>query len=233
MINNNSYWYLGTAADNQFMYAPSPVSSGSLATSRGNAYGVRVLVTLSADALLTAEKVGTKTITGGNTASYGGDQTYNVWGIKKQGITVDIVDPVWEAINSAGEIGKADITTDASGNVTATMTLIGKDKYFKESILGVDDVHVTVDGVNDITSTAPDMEKTLSLPEYIKSDGAGGYATTTPDDEDLIGVRYTFSLTGLRESDETFFGKRDEFNDDHSTGRPYREYSGELKLKIL
>ena len=232
MINNNSYWYLGTAADNQFMYAPSPVSSGSLATSRGNAYGVRVLVTLSADALLTAEKVGTKTITGGNTASYGGDQTYNVWGIKKQGITVDIVDPIWEARNAAGETGRVDITTDANGNVSATMTLIGKDKYFKESLLNVEDIQISVDGVADITSTAPDLVKTLSLPEYIKSNGAGGYVATTPDDKDLIGVRYSFSITGFKETDDTFFGNRADYNADNTIGRPYREYSGEMSISI-
>ncbi|MEI3401490.1 MAG: hypothetical protein V8R51_03820 [Clostridia bacterium] len=40
-----------------------------------------MLVTLSADALFDAEKTGTKTITGGNMATYGGNQTYNCWAI--------------------------------------------------------------------------------------------------------------------------------------------------------
>lgn len=43
--------------------------------------GVRILVTMSSDILITSEKVGTKTVTGGNITTYGGDQTYNVWNI--------------------------------------------------------------------------------------------------------------------------------------------------------
>ena len=45
------------------------------------AYGLRIIVTLESDAQFSATKVGTKTITGGNTTKYGGDQTYNVWNI--------------------------------------------------------------------------------------------------------------------------------------------------------
>ena len=51
------------------------------------AFGVRVLVTLSSDVIL--EKTGTKTLTGGNMTAYGGDQTYNVWNIKKEQTSTD------------------------------------------------------------------------------------------------------------------------------------------------
>ena len=46
------------------------------------AFGVRVLVTLSSSVLFYGEKAGTKTLTGGNMSSFGGNQTYNVWNIK-------------------------------------------------------------------------------------------------------------------------------------------------------
>lgn len=45
--------------------------------------GLRILVTLSSDVKITKEKVGTKTLTGGNMSTLGsGNQTYNVWNIK-------------------------------------------------------------------------------------------------------------------------------------------------------
>lgn len=147
-------------------------------------------------------------------------------------IVVDVVDPIWKVQNAAGQNGKVDVTTDANGNVTASMTLIGTDKYFKQSTLTKDDIQIKVDGVADITSTAPDLVKSLSTAIYIKLDASGNYVETTSSDPDVIGVKYTFTISGFKESDITFFANRADYNTNPETGRPCREYSGDMTIII-
>lgn len=46
------------------------------------AFGVRILITLSSDIQFSSIRTGTKTLTGGNMDTYGGNQTYNCWEIQ-------------------------------------------------------------------------------------------------------------------------------------------------------
>ena len=77
--NYSLYWYCE---------ARDPFANYFISTERReisancyDAYGIRMLVTLSSDVLIS--KTGTKTLTGGNMDTYGGEQTYNVWNIKE------------------------------------------------------------------------------------------------------------------------------------------------------
>ena len=81
MVENYSYYWLSAAHTSYDVYYVNP-SNRAVSYDINIAFGVRVLVSLSSDVLFTAEKTGTKTITGGNMGTYGGDQTYNCWGIQ-------------------------------------------------------------------------------------------------------------------------------------------------------
>ena len=80
MIENYSYYWICTTYSNYSMYSILP-NVRSIDGSGGTAYGVRVVITLSTDAKFESTKAGTKTVTGGNTSKYGGNQTYNVWNL--------------------------------------------------------------------------------------------------------------------------------------------------------
>ena len=77
MIENYSYYWLSSADDSYFVYRVSPRSR--YVRSNHDACGTRVVVSLESNVQFISTKAGTKTVTGGNTTAYGGDQTYNVW----------------------------------------------------------------------------------------------------------------------------------------------------------
>ena len=84
MIDNYSqYCWIATAKNDGRLYCI--ISSGRYVTGfgggTGNTPGIRVIITLDSNVQFTATKAGTKTVTGGNMDTYGGDQTYNVWDI--------------------------------------------------------------------------------------------------------------------------------------------------------
>ena len=79
MIDNNSYYWLSSADYTNNVYNVNP--EGRIVNYNGASFGVRVVISLDFNAQFKATKVGTKTVTGGNTSTYGGDQTYNVWDI--------------------------------------------------------------------------------------------------------------------------------------------------------
>ena len=79
MVDNYSYYWLSAAYHSNSLYFVHPLYRG-VNYYNDDAFGVRVLVSLTSEVKL--EKAGTKTVTGGNTTTYGGDQTYNVWNIK-------------------------------------------------------------------------------------------------------------------------------------------------------
>ncbi len=123
---------------------------------------------------------------------------------------VDIVDPVWTVEN----VQK--VTDSTTGKITATMDLYGTDKYYASNSLTADKIQVIVDGV-DITSEENKTQITRTLTKV----------------EDLAyGVHYKFTLTDLEESDELFKAERDKYATDASTGRVYREYSGNTTIII-
>lgn len=80
MVDNYSYYWLSAANNTNYVCNVSP-NYRAVRSNFDRAFGVRVLVSLSSDVRFTGEKSGTKTITGGNTTTYGGDQIYNVWEI--------------------------------------------------------------------------------------------------------------------------------------------------------
>ena len=80
LIENNSYYWLTYAYSSGFVYFASPYNCNVNFNGK-NTFGVRSIVTLSSNAKFNVEKAGTKTVTGGNMDTYGGDQTYNVWDI--------------------------------------------------------------------------------------------------------------------------------------------------------
>ena len=86
MVENYSYYWLSetTGMSGMIQVIPGNRTVNSFQQLTGCAQGVRVLVTLSPDAQFTKQKVGTKTTTGGNMDTYGGNQIYNVWGIKTE-----------------------------------------------------------------------------------------------------------------------------------------------------
>ena len=78
MIENYSDYWLSTAAGS---YDICCVYSNMRVVSNNStlAFRIRTVVTLSSNAQFLTTKAGTKTVTGGNMDTYGGEQTYNVW----------------------------------------------------------------------------------------------------------------------------------------------------------
>ena len=83
IIDNNSFYMLYTPYDSYDMCRVHPSMRYIYTGMENIAFGVRILITLSSDAKI--EKVGTKTLTGGNMDTYGGNQTYNVWSLGNPG----------------------------------------------------------------------------------------------------------------------------------------------------
>ena len=80
MIENYLYYWLSSALNSAYVYRVNPYGR-SVDSSGSYAFGVRAVVSLKSNVQFTATKAGTKTVTGGNTSTYGGNQTYNVWDI--------------------------------------------------------------------------------------------------------------------------------------------------------
>ena len=81
MVENYSHYWLSAAYYSYSVCRVDPYSR-NLAINGNYALGVRPIVSLRSDVKFTATKTGTKTLTGGNMNIYGGEQTYNVWGIQ-------------------------------------------------------------------------------------------------------------------------------------------------------
>ena len=83
IIDNYSYYWLTDAYDTNSLYYFLPGSRCLTYSGTGTKInvGIRLLVTLSPDVLFNSEKTGTKTLTGGNMDTFGGNQTYNCWSI--------------------------------------------------------------------------------------------------------------------------------------------------------
>ena len=125
---------------------------------------------------------------------------------------VDVVDPIWEAKNVTK---KVDGTT---GKMTVTMDLYGTDKYYDKdrNALTAEKIQLWVDGV-DITASGSTAELKRTLTKV----------------EDLeYGIHYKFELSGIEETDAKFNEQRSKYETNKSTGRVYREYSGDMKVII-
>ena len=165
LIDNYSYYFVATNANKDRLYASNPESTENnfIFNSNflgSNALGIRMIVTLSSDVLFNPEKTGTKTLTGGNMDTYGGDQTYNCWSIATGGISdgkhntskeqtfelghVDFIKPRIEKESSVRDVEAK----------TETITFNVVDKYLDTTkILTADDIKVLVDGEEATTLT--------------------------------------------------------------------------------
>ncbi len=128
---------------------------------------------------------------------------------------VDVVNPVWEAKNVRKII---DSTT---GKMKVSMDLYGTDKYYKENSLTADKVQLWVDGVNVTASgSSTDIVKSLTKVEDLSENGLN------------YGIHYKLEISGLEETDSKFNEQRNKYATNTASGRVYREYSGEMKVRI-
>ena len=80
MIENYSDYWLSSAYNSYLVCSVRPIGR-YVSYINTYAYGLRAVVSLKSNVQFTATKARTKTVTGGNTSKYGGNQTYNVWDI--------------------------------------------------------------------------------------------------------------------------------------------------------
>ena len=128
---------------------------------------------------------------------------------------VDVVNPVWEAKNVRKII---DSTT---GKMKVSMDLYGTDKYYKENSLTAEKVQLWIDGVNVTASgSSTDIVKSLTKVEDLSENGLN------------YGIHYKLEISGLEETDSKFNEQRSKYATNTASGRVYREYSGEMKVRI-
>ena len=201
IIDNNSYYWFSEAYNDYSTYSMNIHNRQMLINSDLN-FGIRMLVTLSPDVLLSTKKTGIKTLTGGNMDTYGGNQTYNCWNIVTETSNtpaiVDVVDPVWKVEN---------INVNNT-NKKLTVDLIATDKHFTgvaNSTLTTDDITLAVDGDENANNV---ITKTLSTPTFSTNSATG-----------LKEIKYTLTLENWEESAK-------------QSGKSYKEYSGYAKITI-
>ena len=173
MIENYSYYWLSSAYNSNYIYRVYPDYRGvSGFYSRED--GLRAVVTLESKVQFTATKAGTKTVTGGNTTEYGGEQTYNVWEIKtkeqgEEGTVVDVVDPIISltenGLSSRNEENSIDTTEK-----TVTVIIQGEDKYLAQGNLlekeYIDKIKVQIEDYNgNIIEDASAQNLTITKPD--------------------------------------------------------------------
>ena len=148
VVDNYTFYWLSAAGYGDFdVYNFNP-DLRVIGSWDDSALGVRVLVTLSSDSLFSSEKAGTKTVTGGNTTTYGGNQTYNVWNLYEP-------IPTWQA---------SSINIDQASQ-TATIEITGTDANYASNTLTAGNITVHVNG----TATTSGITKTLSAATPIEN----------------------------------------------------------------
>lgn len=194
IVDNYSFYWLCEAQD-QFSNFVTWVEEREISANCSDAYGIRMLVTLSSDVLIS--KTGTKTLTGGNMNTYGGEQTYNVWNIKQgendteqevssDPVIVDVVDPAFEIESSQVDIEG----TLNSGISKATLIITGTDKYLKDATLrSAETLKVLVNGEEKTEGITKTLGEISDLTEERIIDGV---STTVK-----YGEKYTITVTGF------------------------------------
>ncbi len=174
MIENYSYYWLSYAFNSYSVYSVTPNYRYLNGNNNDLACGVRAVVSLKSNAQFTAKKTGTKTVTGGNTTTYGGNQTYNVWDIKtkeqwEEEIVVDVVDPIISVtengLSSRNEENSIDTTEK-----TVTVVIQGEDKYLAQGNLldqeYIDKIKVQIEDYNgNIIEDASAQELKITKPD--------------------------------------------------------------------
>ena len=132
---------------------------------------------------------------------------------------VDVVDPVWRVENLQKTVNST------TGKLTATMDIYGTDKYFKQSTLTADQIQLWVDGVNITASgSTAKISRTLTKVKDFTEQRDGKTVT--------YGIHYKYTITDLEEADALFNAERAKYAANTSTGRAYREYSGDMSIVI-
>ena len=137
---------------------------------------------------------------------------------------VDVVDPIWK-LN--GDIEKT--VNPTTGEISVSMDIYGTDKYYKQDTLTAEQIQLWVDGIN-ITAegSTTEVTRTLTKVEDLKETRT----VNGVQQQVTYGVHYKLTLSGIKETDESFFAERAKYNTNPATGRPYREYSGTMRLVI-
>ncbi len=120
IIDNYNEYMLAEAYDPEWMYSVDIPNTQAIVHTRGESKSIRMLVTLSPDVLFNSQKTGTKTLTGGNMNTYGGDQTYNCWSI---------------ATDSTSGSGSGSGTNNANNTSKETEFEIGHVDFIKPRII--------------------------------------------------------------------------------------------------
>ena len=137
---------------------------------------------------------------------------------------VDVVDPIWK-LN--GDIEKT--VNPTTGEISVSMDIYGTDKYYKQDTLTAEQIQLWVDGIN-ITAegSTTEVTRTLTKVEDLKETRT----VNGVQQQVTYGVHYKLTLSGIKETDESFFAERAKYNTNPATGRTYREYSGTMRLVI-
>ena len=161
IIDNYNEYMLAEAYDPEWMYSVDIPNTQAIVHTRGESKSIRMLVTLSPDVLFNSQKTGTKTLTGGNMNTYGGDQTYNCWSIATDSTTGSGSGSGTNNANNTSketefEIGHVDfikpriikgtVTRDIDKK-TVTITFGATDKYLDTtSEIDLSKIKVKIDG---------------------------------------------------------------------------------------
>ena len=192
--------------------------------------GVRVLVSLSSDVLFNSQKTGTKTLTGGNMDTYGGEQTYNCWAIAEGAGTrtdgqsntskeqefelghVDFIKP---------RIEKESATKDETAK-TETIILNVMDKYLDTTdALENSEITVYIDGEN-VTG----LTKTLSKNTRTTATTSGGVTYETNGDITAI-VNGTSQIVG-----QQYKLVLSDFEQATNNSKKYKDWSGTVSIDV-
>ena len=190
MIDNNSNYWLCEGTNYLYLFEPD---NRDVESHFNRSWGIRMLVTLSSDVLFNSQKTGTKTLTGGNMDTYGGDQTYNCWSIAEGSATnnSDTITRTDGQSNTSKEqefelghvdfikprIEKESATKDETAK-TETIILNVMDKYLDTTdALENSEITVYIDGEN-VTG----LTKTLSKNTRTTATTSGGVTYETNGD---------------------------------------------------
>ena len=229
IIDNYSYYGLSTAGNSSSVYYFVPYNR-VVDYNDYYVFGVRVLVSLSSDVLFNSQKTGTKTLTGGNMYTYGGDQTYNCWAIAEGAGTrsdgqsntnkektfelghVDFIKP---------RIEKESATKDETAK-TETIILNVMDKYLDTTdALENSEITVYIDGEN-VTG----LTKTLSKNTRTTATTSGGVTYETNGDITAI-VNGTSQIVG-----QQYKLVLSDFEQATNNSKKYKDWSGTVSIDV-
>ena len=234
MIDNNSNYWLCEGTNYLYLFEPD---NRDVESHFNRSWGIRMLVTLSSDVLFNSQKTGTKTLTGGNMDTYGGDQTYNCWSIAEGSAT-----------NNSGSITRTDGQSNTSkeqefelGHVdfikpriekesatkdetakTETIILNVMDKYLDTTdALENSEITVYIDGEN-VTG----LTKTLSKNTRTTATTSGGVTYETNGDITAI-VNGTSQIVG-----QQYKLVLSDFEQATNNSKKYKDWSGTVSIDV-